>query len=44
MVKRKTSKEKAYICKVCGKKKKSSKKEKCCSKEMVAQEKGSWNM
>jgi len=36
-------KEKTYICVVCDKTKKSSKKVKCCSKDMVSRERGTWN-
>ncbi len=36
-------KEKTYICSVCGKGKKSSKKVKCCSKDMTAKKRGTWN-
>lgn len=41
---RKTKKEKTYICVVCGKKTKAKKKVKCCSRDMVSEDKGSWNM
>jgi len=35
---------KAYLCLACGKTKKASRKAKCCSKDMVAKKRGSWNM
>jgi hypothetical protein len=41
---RKKSKERLYICTVCGKKKKSKKRVKCCGKSMITKEKGSWNL
>ncbi len=44
MEKRITKKEKAYVCVICGKGKKSTKKVKCCSKDMVAKKRGSWNL
>jgi len=44
MKKRKTVKEKTYICSICGKKKKSKKKTKCCSKNMLTEEKGNWSI
>lgn len=37
-------KEKTYICTVCKTTKKSLNKIKCCTKDMVAKEKGSWNL
>lgn len=43
MAKRKTKKAKTYVCVVCGKQKKASKKVICCSKDMLAKEKGTWN-
>jgi len=43
-MKNKTSKkEKTYVCLICSKGKKSSKKVKCCGKDMTAKEKGTWN-
>lgn len=44
MAKRKTNKKKAYLCVICGKGKKSTKKIKCCNKTMTTKEKGSWNL
>jgi len=37
-------KQKLYVCVACGKKKKAKRKVKCCGKNMVAKEKGSWNL
>lgn len=42
-MKEEKKKEKTYICKICKNKKKSSKKEICCSEEMTAESKGTWN-
>jgi len=39
MEKRKTKKDKTYVCVVCGKGKKSSKKVKCCGKDMLTKDK-----
>lgn len=39
-------KEKTYICKVCGKKKKTPQGEEdleCCGEDMTAEERGTWN-
>ena len=44
MARPKTKKERTYVCIVCGKKKKSDKQTRCCSKNMTAKDKGSWNM
>ena len=44
MAKRKVNKEKAYVCVVCGKGKKASKKVVCCGKVMTDKKKGSWNL
>ena len=41
--KRKTTKEKSYVCVVCGKQEKASGKVQCCGKDMLAEEKGTWN-
>lgn len=44
MKKKKTKKEKSYVCVICGKKSKTSKKVKCCGKDMTDKSKGSWNL
>jgi hypothetical protein len=44
MARRKTEKDKTYVCVICGKGKKAPKKAVCCGKKMVAKEKGSWNL
>ncbi len=43
MAKRKTNKARTYVCVVCGKGKRASKKVKCCDKDMVAKKRGTWN-
>jgi len=40
MKQRVTKKTKPYVCVVCGKKKKTSKKGKCCGKNMLSEDKG----
>ena len=44
MEKKLSKKEKAYVCVICGKKKKSTTKVRCCNKDMVSKERGSWNL
>jgi hypothetical protein len=43
-MKRKSRREKTYICVVCGRSRKAKRKVKCCGKEMLAKDKGSWNL
>ena len=38
MKKRKAKKEKTYVCQICGKGKKASKKVKCCGKDMTTKD------
>lgn|GEM_PF-3368938 len=40
----KRKKEKTYVCVICKKKQKSTKKIKCCNKEMLAEKSGTWNV
>ena len=43
MNKKKAKEEKTYVCVVCGKSAKASKKVKCCSKDMTSKKRGNWN-
>jgi len=44
MKKSRKKKETLYVCVVCGNEKKASRKVKCCGKDMLSRDKGSWNL
>jgi len=44
MGKKTSRKARPYVCVACGRTKRSRREVKCCGKDMISREKGSWNL